>query len=120
MFGMQSWRTVGALAALTLGERARALELAHEEFEVSERTGALHARVRARRVLGVCEEGGRQLELLREAVALGADAPPRLDTVIALVDYGAALRRANRRAEARTPAAAGGRSGAQRRRPCAP
>ena len=34
MFGMQSWRTVGALAALTLGERARALELAHEEFEV--------------------------------------------------------------------------------------
>ncbi len=103
MFGMQSWRTVGALAALTLGERARALELAHEEFEVSERTGALHARVRARRVLGVCEEGGRQLELLREAVALGADAPPRLDTVIALVDYGAALRRANRRAEARTP-----------------
>ena len=103
VFGMQSWRTVGALAALTLGEQAQALELAHEEYGVAERTGGLHARVRAHRVLGLCEEGGRQLELLRDAVSLGAGGPSRLETVVALVDYGAALRRANRRAEARGP-----------------
>ncbi len=103
IFGMQSWRTVGALAALTLGQRTLAVELAHEEFEIAEGTGALHARVRARRVLGLCEEGRRQLTLLRDAVSVGTDGPPRLETVIALIDYGAALRRANQRAEARVP-----------------
>ncbi len=103
VFGMQSWRTVGALATLTLGRREGARELANAEYEIAERTGALHARIRARRVLGLCNEGERQLELLRDAVVLGSDAPSRLETIMALIDYGAALRRANRRAEARSP-----------------
>ena len=54
-------------------------------------------------MLGLCSEGERQLELLRDAVELGSDAPSRLETIMALIDYGAALRRANRRAEARAP-----------------
>jgi hypothetical protein len=49
VFGMQSWRTVGALATLTLGRREGARELANAEYEIAERTGALHARIRARR-----------------------------------------------------------------------
>ncbi len=103
VFGLQSWRTTGALAALALGRRDDALAFAHEEYELSERTGASHARIRARRVLGLCEEGDRQLELLRAAVELGEAGPPRLETIVALVEYGAALRRTNRRAVARGP-----------------
>ncbi len=57
----------------------------------------------ARRVLGLCEQGTRSLRSLRAAVRLGSNAPPRLETMRALVDLGAALRRENRRADAREP-----------------
>ena len=52
----------------------------------------------------VCAEpGAKGIRNLRAAVRLGADAPPRLETMRALVDLGAALRRENRRTEAREP-----------------
>ena len=56
---------------------------------------ALHAR-------GLAEQR-EGLELLREAVDVLASSPARLDHARALVDYGAALRRAGKRAEAREP-----------------
>ena len=63
----------------------------------------LHERIRARRVLALCESGSRRIELLRDAVAIGSAAPPRLETIRALVELGATLRRGNQRAAAREP-----------------
>jgi DNA-binding CsgD family transcriptional regulator/tetratricopeptide (TPR) repeat protein len=101
--GYCPWRTTAAQAALLLGERDRAFELAGEELARAERSDVLHLRIRARRVLGLCEQGTTGIRSLRAAERLGAGAPPRLETMRALVDLGAALRRENRRTEARGP-----------------
>ncbi|MGH2881774.1 MAG: helix-turn-helix transcriptional regulator, partial [Solirubrobacteraceae bacterium] len=99
--GYCAWRSTAAEAALLLGERDRALELVRDEQIRAERTDVLHMRVRARRVLGLCEGSRAGLRNLRTAVRLGSNAPPRLETVRALIDLGAALRRENHRSEAR-------------------
>jgi DNA-binding CsgD family transcriptional regulator len=57
----------------------------------------------ALRGLGLVEGGERGIELLREAVAVLASSPARLEHARALTDLGAALRRANRRSDARDP-----------------
>jgi DNA-binding CsgD family transcriptional regulator len=101
--GTSLWRTAGAQAALQLGDRERALELAREELAAARRRGVVHAQIRALRVVGLCEEGREQVETLRAAAALGAIAPPRLETIHALVELGAALRRSTQRAAARQP-----------------
>jgi DNA-binding CsgD family transcriptional regulator len=101
--GYCPWRITAAQAAAMLGERERALGLAEDALARAERTDVLHLRIRSRRVLGLCEQGARRIRNLRIAVRLGADAPPRLETIRALLDLGAALRRENRRAEAREP-----------------
>jgi DNA-binding NarL/FixJ family response regulator len=59
--------------------------------------------VRDLRVLGLAERGQRGLDLLGEAVALANSAGPRLEQIHALIDLGSALRRANRRSDARPP-----------------
>jgi DNA-binding CsgD family transcriptional regulator len=101
--GYCPWRGVAAQAWLLLGDGDHALAIARETLARAERTDVLHLRIRARRVLGLCEQGTKGVRTLRAAVRLGADAPPRLETMRALVDLGAALRRQNRRAEARGP-----------------
>jgi DNA-binding CsgD family transcriptional regulator len=101
--GYCPWRGVAAQSLLMLGERDRALEIAGEALARAERTDVLHLRIRARRVLGLAEQGPKGMRNLRAAVRLGADAPPRLETMRALVDLGAALRRENRRTDARGP-----------------
>jgi DNA-binding CsgD family transcriptional regulator len=103
VFGHCPWRTTAVLAAVALGERPRALELARQAHALSEQTGSIDARIRDLRVLGLCEGGERGLELLSLGAELGASAPPRLQTLRVLVDLGAALRRSNRRAAAREP-----------------
>jgi DNA-binding CsgD family transcriptional regulator len=57
----------------------------------------------ALRTAGLAEGGERGLELLEEAAAVLEPSPARLEHARALVDLGAALRRANRRAAARDP-----------------
>jgi DNA-binding CsgD family transcriptional regulator len=101
--GYCPWRTAAAQAALQLGDRDRAFELAQDAVARAERTDVLHLRIGSRRVLGLCEHGTRGIRTLRTAVRLGANAPPRLETIRALVDLGAALRRENRRTDAREP-----------------
>jgi DNA-binding NarL/FixJ family response regulator len=59
--------------------------------------------IRDLRVLGLRAHGSRRLELLNEAVSVGGDYPPRLEHTHALIDLGAALRRANQRSSAREP-----------------
>ena len=102
-FGYCSWRATAAQAALALGDTERALGMAREAHDRWERTGILHERIRALRVNGLCEGGEQGIERLRAAAELGATAPPRLETIRALVEFGAALRRANRRSDARVP-----------------
>jgi DNA-binding CsgD family transcriptional regulator len=102
--GGVAWRSTAALANLALGQRAQAHELASEELELARAAGITRVMVRDLRVLGLAERGNRGLELLGEAVALaGAAAGPRLEQIHALIDLGSALRRANRRADARPP-----------------
>lgn len=59
--------------------------------------------IRDLRVLGLAKGGTAGIELLAEAVRIGHEYSPRLEYMHALVDFGAALRRANQRAAAREP-----------------
>ncbi|HJS94336.1 MAG TPA: LuxR C-terminal-related transcriptional regulator, partial [Solirubrobacteraceae bacterium] len=99
--GYAPWRTTAAQAVLMLGDQERAVELAREDFARAERTDVLHLRIRARRVLGLAEGGKTGTRRLRTAVRMGSEGPPRLETIRALIDLGAAMRRENQRAEAR-------------------
>ena len=102
-FGYAFWRTTGAEAALALGDRERALALANDALARAEHTRVLHQLIRTKRVLGLCQGIPDGIEKLREAVELGQSGPPRLETISALVELGAALRRANQRVAAREP-----------------
>jgi DNA-binding CsgD family transcriptional regulator len=101
--GYTPWRTIAAQAALLMGDRDRAHAFARDALARAERTDVLHLRIRTRRVVGLVEQGSTGIRSLRAAVGLGRSAPQRLETIRALVDLGAALRRENRRGEAREP-----------------
>ena len=101
--GRVAWRSTAALARLALDEPGAAQQLAQEELDLARTGDSTRATVRALRVLGLASSGRRRLDLLEDAAALGAEAPVRLEYLHALVDLGAASRRANRRAAAREP-----------------
>jgi DNA-binding CsgD family transcriptional regulator len=94
----RSWAAEG-LQLLDRNEEARAL--ADEELALARRWGDPHAIGASLRVLGLVEGGEARIGLLREAVETLAGSEARLEHVRALVDLGAALRRANQRTEAR-------------------
>jgi DNA-binding CsgD family transcriptional regulator len=101
--GVVAWRSTAALARLALGETRRARALAEEELELARERGLRRVVIRDLRVLASAAKPARTLELLGEAVRVGRAAPPRLEYVNALVDLGAATRRANQRTAARHP-----------------
>jgi DNA-binding CsgD family transcriptional regulator len=99
------WRSRAALALAALGDRDEARRMADEDLARARRWGtssglgvALHA---------AALTGDDPIAGLRDAVEVLAGSPARLEHARALVDLGAALRRANRRAEARDELAAG-------------
>ena len=96
-----AWRSLAALAHHALGDRDAALALAREEVELARAWGAPRTLGRALRIRGLIEGGGGGVELIREAVAVLDGSPARLEHAYALADLGAALRRGNRRGEAR-------------------
>jgi DNA-binding CsgD family transcriptional regulator len=99
-----AWRSEAALAHAALDEIDEAERLASEEVELARAFGAPRALGVALRAAGlVARDPARGLGLLREAVAVLEPSPARLEHARALTDLGAALRRANRRAEAREP-----------------
>jgi DNA-binding CsgD family transcriptional regulator len=98
-------RAGAAQALLRLGERERARELAQAELADVQTFGAPRALGVALRVAGLAQGGSRGLELLDESVAVLAGSPALLERAQALVELGAALRRAGRRAAAREPLA---------------
>ncbi|HYB23036.1 MAG TPA: LuxR C-terminal-related transcriptional regulator [Solirubrobacteraceae bacterium] len=101
--GVVAWRSTAALARLALGERGRARNLAEEELEVARERGLTRVVIRDLRILAFAATGTRVLDLLGEAVRVGRAAHPRLEYMNALVDLGAATRRANQRTAARHP-----------------
>jgi len=99
----RGWRSHAALALHALGRDDEGCELAAEELELARRWGAPRPIGVALRTLGLVQ-GGREGEShLREAVEILAASTARLEHAKALTELGAALRRANRRAEARDP-----------------
>jgi DNA-binding CsgD family transcriptional regulator len=97
------WRTWGATAALLDGDVEEARRLSEEDVRLARRFGAPRGLGSALRVSGLVEGGERGLALLREAAAVLEQSPSRLEHMRALVDLGAALRRAGARSEAREP-----------------
>jgi DNA-binding CsgD family transcriptional regulator/tetratricopeptide (TPR) repeat protein len=96
-----AWRSQAALALVQLGQQDEAGRLASDELELARTWGAPRALGAALRVAGLVEGGEQGLALLEEAVAVLADSPAKLEHAKARTELGAALRRANRRSEAR-------------------
>ena len=96
------WRPALALA-LAPTDPDEALELARAELQHAERFTKPPAIGRALRVLGMVERGEKGLAHLMRAVEVLDGSPARLELARALVELGAAQRRAGQRADAREP-----------------
>jgi DNA-binding CsgD family transcriptional regulator len=96
-----SWRSDAALGLVAMGERERALGLVYEEVDLARRWGTPRPLGVALRAAGLVEGGKRGIEQLREAVSLLEPSYARHELARTLVDLGSALRRANRRSDAR-------------------
>jgi DNA-binding NarL/FixJ family response regulator len=117
MFSPQVWgielRDVGYLharsgaaqALLLLGRRDEAVVLARAELDDVTAFGAHRAVGVAARVTGLATGGERGLEFLEVAVAAHRASPALIERAKSLLEYGAALRRARRRRDARAPLA---------------
>ena len=101
------WRVDAALAYHGLGELDAARALADEELAAAYDWGTPAGIGTAQRLMGLLTSGDEAIALLQDAEAALADSPARLEHARALIDLGAALRRANRRGEARQPLSRG-------------
>lgn len=113
-FGVRSpvimpWHNGAALAALRLGDLQRAVECHSAGMELARAFGAPGPIGRSLVIGGlietVCGRTEKGLELLFEAVSALEGTEAGLDHLYALVELGSALRRANRRTDARAPLA---------------
>ena len=95
------WRSLACGAFAAAGDVTQAREMAELDLGRARRWGAASGIGTALRVCALLESGGDNIERLREAVAVLESSPARLEHARALVELGAALRRANRRTEAR-------------------
>jgi ATP/maltotriose-dependent transcriptional regulator MalT len=94
-------RSLAALCLHQLGSDAEAVALVEQELEAARAWGVPAGIAVSLRTLGMIEGGAAGLADLAEAVDMLESTPARLEHARALVELGAALRRANRRAEAR-------------------
>jgi DNA-binding CsgD family transcriptional regulator len=97
------WDSEAAVALASLGERDEAERLAERGLERAQCWGTSGWLGHATRSAGLVAGGDTGIEHLREAVALLRESQSGLEYVRALTDFGAALRRAGRRADAREP-----------------
>jgi DNA-binding CsgD family transcriptional regulator len=95
------WRSHASLALTAMGNSDAAHRMAAEDLERARRWGAASGIGMALRAVALVEGGTVAIDRLGEAVEVLERSPARLEHARALVDRGAALRRANRRAEAR-------------------
>jgi DNA-binding CsgD family transcriptional regulator len=96
------WRAHAALALATMGDSERARRMALDDLERARRWGAASGIGIALRAVALTDDGSDSVARLREAVEALERSQARLEHARALTDLGAALRRANRRTEART------------------
>jgi DNA-binding CsgD family transcriptional regulator len=101
------WRFDAALAHRARGELDAARALAEEELAAARDWGTPGAIGAAQRLAARLGSADEAIALLQEATAALADSPARLEYARALVDLGDALRRANRRIDAREPLSLG-------------
>lgn len=97
------FRSLWARALTGLGDLNAARALIAEELPLARAFGTHRAIGMTLHAASLLEQGDAQLDLLREATGELARSQSRLEYAAALCDYGAALRRANRRADARAP-----------------
>jgi DNA-binding CsgD family transcriptional regulator len=95
------WRSAAALSHSALGDSEAARRLASEELGLARRWGAAREIGVALRAAGLAEGGERGIELMAEAVIVLRDSTARLELARALLDLGAAHRRAGARGTAR-------------------
>jgi DNA-binding CsgD family transcriptional regulator len=95
------WRSRAALTLAATGDGEGARRLAAEDLERARRWRAATGIGVALHAAALAGGGPASADRLREAVGVLERSPARLDHARALVDLGAALRRANRRSEAR-------------------
>jgi DNA-binding CsgD family transcriptional regulator len=96
------WRSRASVTLAAMGETEEARGMVTEELERARRWGAASGIGIALRASALVEGPDASPDRLAEAVDALEDSPARLEQARALTDLGAALRRANRRAEART------------------
>jgi DNA-binding NarL/FixJ family response regulator len=101
--GLVCWRVDAAEALVALGDPAGARVHAETHLALAERLGLPGPIGAGLRALARGADRDERVALLERAVAVLADSPTQLEHTRALVDLGAALRRANRRADARGP-----------------
>jgi DNA-binding CsgD family transcriptional regulator len=97
------WRSDLALALAGTDRHGEAIELASTELRLADGCDVDRARGHALRTLGLLRGGEPGLRDLRAAVQAFARSPARVERGWAQYELGAALRRANRRREARPP-----------------
>jgi class 3 adenylate cyclase/DNA-binding CsgD family transcriptional regulator len=95
------WQPYAALALHAAGRTEEALEIALAAVDRARIWGAPRMTGVTLRTLGLIEGGPSGEKLLQEAVDILAGSSARLEYAKALVELGAALRRGNRRADAR-------------------
>ncbi len=101
--GLAEWRVHDAAALLALGDASGARRLAAEHLDVARRIGHPAATCSGLRAVATTSELREAIGLLEQAVRVVEGSPAGLEHTRALVDLGAALRRANRRADCREP-----------------
>jgi class 3 adenylate cyclase/DNA-binding CsgD family transcriptional regulator/tetratricopeptide (TPR) repeat protein len=97
------WRSDASTALLALDRRDEARRYAADDLSLARQWGAPRPLGKSLVASGLAEGGEDGLALLREAVAVLAPSQARLEHAKALVELGAALRRANQRSESREP-----------------
>ena len=95
------WRSAAALSLAALGDKDAAGRLCAEEIELARGWGAGRALGIALHAGGLVARGADGAELLTEAVSVLRPAPAPLELARALIDLGAAQRRAGARTQAR-------------------
>jgi DNA-binding CsgD family transcriptional regulator len=105
--GFVPWRRTAALAAHALGQASRARDLADELLERARWSGTARALGLALRTQAAVADHEQRLLLLAEAAAVLEPSPSALERAHALVELGAARRRAGQRSAAQPPLRAG-------------
>jgi DNA-binding CsgD family transcriptional regulator len=104
---VQNWRARLAMTLASTGAREEAQALAAAELEQARRWDVPLAIGVALTAAGVVEGGADGAALLEQAVSVLAQTEGRLDHALALIEFGALLRRSGSRAAAREPLRAG-------------